>query len=274
MPALVTDSDDFGNPPLNNQPKLGLFFSLIPKEGLADLPEVGAPPPVLGGEVPITAAPSPSSVVDFSFSSLRSLVDAHVAATKRLFEAKKRHLVKKLGLQFASSVCDDLFQALQQAGLGELILAFHGSYSGANGATVGSHTHRMIKARMMPHNLAGLFTDLFAVVVKVCKDFKASGGSSLYHKPSKALVASSEWQDCVKCSKLVHFEVCRIISHSGRSAMSVVLSPDVLDRLQDAQCPMPDGTFCFTLHPSSVNEGAAKVQCAKLADPSKKLEDA
>jgi hypothetical protein len=72
---------------------------------------------VLGGEVPITAAPSPSSVGDFSFSSLRSLVDEHVAATKRLFEAKKPHLVGKLGLRFASSVCEDLVQALQQTGI-------------------------------------------------------------------------------------------------------------------------------------------------------------
>ncbi len=71
----------------------------------------------------------------------------------------------------------------------------------------------------------------------------------------------------------------------------LVLSPDVLDRLRDAQCAMPDGTFCFTMHPSSVNEGAAEVQCRKraaflheckllsahvqvLADPSKKLADA
>ena len=54
---------------------------------------------------------------------------------------------------------------------------------------------------------------------------------------------------------------------------------------------MPDGIFCFTLHPSSVNEGADDVQRKKRAvflheckvlsarvhiikDPSKKLEDA
>lgn len=64
--------------------------------------------------------------------------------------------------------------------------------------------------------------------------------------------------------------------------MPVVLSKDVLDRLQDAQCAMPNGTFCYSTDDVQSKKRAVFLHECKLllahgqafADPSKKLNEA
>ena len=175
---------------------------------------------------------------------LKILTAAHVDATSRFIHTHFPHLLPVL--KFSSKFVEDMQEVLSSGC--KFTFLFRGTYPGAHGRTIGSTTDINLRHGIGEANMSRVFQDLLAFETENIDKFRHEGGDATFR--ATATPVSPEWRECINLSDQMYLLAVELLTASGVSFISALLSQPVRKCLTVAGVVLPATQFVFTNHAS------------------------